>query len=118
MPGRCAAVFAYWPAAGLANAVAVISYQSLLQERTPDHLRGRVVGASEAVLDASLIVGAVTAGSIGALIGIRGTFAISGTVFIGAAVLARLLLGQGEPVQEPTAEQRVGPPRPAPAAAS
>jgi MFS family permease len=94
-------VLAYWAIAGVANAVAVISYQSLLQERTPDHLRGRVVAASEAVLDASLIVGAVTAGSIGLLVGIRGAFAISGAIFMGTALLARHMLGQGEPVSAP-----------------
>jgi MFS family permease len=97
-------VLAYWSVAGVANAVAVISYQSLLQERTPDHLRGRVVAASEAVLDASLIVGALTAGSIGAIAGIRGAFAISGTIFICTALLARRMLGQGEPVPQPLPE--------------
>ena len=94
-------VLAFWAVAGLANAVAVISYQSLLQERTPDHLRGRVVAASESVLDASLIIGALTAGSIGAIAGIRGAFAISGAIFIGTALLARVMLGQGQPVSQP-----------------
>lgn len=108
-------VLAYWAVAGVANAVAVISYQSLLQERTPDHLRGRVVAASEAVLDASLIVGAVTAGSIGALAGIRGAFAISGTIFIGTAMLARRVFGPGEPVSQPAAKQGAEPAEPAPA---
>jgi MFS family permease len=103
-------VLGFWAAAGVANAVAVISYQSLLQERTPDRLRGRVVAASEAVLDASLIVGAVTAASIGALAGIRGAFAISGAIFIGTAVLARVLLGEGDPVPvSATAERRSDP---------
>jgi predicted MFS family arabinose efflux permease len=112
-------VLAYWAAAGVANAVAVISYQSLLQERTPDHLRGRVVAASEAVLDASLIVGALTAGSIGALAGIRGAFAISGAIFIGTALLARRMLGQGQPVSQPAAkqEQETEPAEATPAAA-
>jgi MFS family permease len=110
-------VLGFWAIAGVANAVAVISYQSLLQERTPDRLRGRVVAASEAVLDASLIVGALTAASIGALAGIRGAFAISGAIFIGTAVLARLLLGEGEPVSQPSAERRPEPAEAASAAA-
>ena len=110
-------VLAYWAVAGVANAVAVISYQSLLQERTPDRLRGRVVAASEAVLDASLIVGALTAGSIGALAGIRGAFAISGAIFIGTALLARLMLGQGQPVSQPAAKQEAEPAEATPAAA-
>jgi MFS family permease len=81
--------------AGLGNAVAVISYKSLLQERTPDRLRGRVVAASEAVLDSSLIVGALLAGSLGAAVGTRTAFAISGAIFLFTGVLARLLLGAG-----------------------
>ena len=110
-------VLAFWAVAGVANAVTVISYQSLLQERTPDHLRGRVVAASEAVLDASLIVGALTAGSLGALAGIRGAFAISGAIFIGTAVLARVLLGPGEPVSQPLPQRATEPAEPVPASA-
>ena len=110
-------VLLFWGIAGVANAVAVISYQSLLQERTPDRLRGRVVAASEAVLDASLIVGALTAGTLGALAGIRGAFAISGAIFIGTALLARLLLGSGAPVSRPAPEPATEPSEPVPASA-
>ena len=88
-------VLGLWALAGVGNAVAVVSYQSLLQERTPDRLRGRVLAASEAVLDTSLIVGALLAGSLGALVGVRGAFAVSGAIFLVTAVLARLLLGRG-----------------------
>ena len=86
-------VLGLWLVAGLGNAVAVISYQSLLQERTPDRLRGRVVAASEAVLDSALIVGALIAGSLGAALGVRGAFAVSGAVFLITALLARTLIG-------------------------
>lgn len=88
-------VLGLWLLAGLGNAVAVISYQSLLQERTPDRLRGRVVAASEAVLDSALIVGALFAGSLGGLLGVRGAFAVSGAVFLITAVLARTMIGNG-----------------------
>ena len=91
-------------AAGLGNAVTVISYKSLLQERTPDRLRGRVVAASEAVLDSSLILGALLAGSLGGLVGTRSAFAISGAIFLFTGVLARVLIGAGRrsaPVAEP-----------------
>jgi MFS family permease len=81
--------------AGLGNAVAVISYKSLLQERTPDRLRGRVVAASEAVLDSSLIIGALLAGSLGAAVGARSAFALSGAIFLFTGALARVLLGAG-----------------------
>ena len=88
-------VLGLWLVAGLGNAVAVISYQSLLQERTPDRLRGRIVAASEAVLDSALIVGALLAGSLGAALGVRGAFAVSGAVFLLTAVLSRGLIGDG-----------------------
>jgi MFS family permease len=94
-------VLGLWLIAGLGNAVAVISYQSLLQERTPDRVRGRVVAASEAVLDSSLILGALLAGSLGELVGIRGTFAVSGAVFLLTAALARVLLGRGQSPERP-----------------
>jgi MFS family permease len=96
-------VLGFWLVAGLGNAVAVISYQSLLQERTPDSVRGRVVAASEAVLDSSLILGALLAGSLGEVVGIRGAFAVSGVVFLVTAVLARALLGSGERPQRDAA---------------
>jgi MFS family permease len=95
-------VLGLWLLAGVGNAVAVISYNSLLQERTPDKFRGRVVAASEAVLDASLIVGALLAGSLGAMLGARGAFALSGMGFLLAAALARALLVARS--QEPASE--------------
>jgi MFS family permease len=105
-------VLGLWLVAGFGNAVAVISYQSLLQERTPDRLRGRVVAASEAVLDSALILGALLAGSLGAALGIRGAFAVSGVVFLATAVLARVLIGGGREQRAATA-----PPSGEPAAA-
>jgi MFS family permease len=101
-------VLGLWLVAGLGNAVAVISYQSLLQERTPDRLRGRVVAASEAVLDSSLIVGALLAGSLGELVGVRGAFAVSGVVFLLTAGLARMLLGGGRAARRAPAPAPTG----------
>jgi MFS family permease len=86
-------VLALFTLAGLGNAVAVISYQSLLQERTPDRLRGRVVAASEAVLDTSLIVGALLAAPLAAAFGVRGAMVASGAGFLLASALAGRLLG-------------------------
>jgi MFS family permease len=102
-------VLGLWLVAGLGNAVAVISYQSLLQERTPDRVRGRVVAASEAVLDSSLIVGALLAGSLGEMFGVRGAFAVSGAVFLLTAVLARGLLGGRAPRATPAATSSAAP---------
>jgi MFS family permease len=79
-----------WMVAGFGNAVATVSYGSLLQERTPDHLRGRVVAASEALLDGALVAGALLAGTVGAALGPRGAFLIAGVVFITASILGHL----------------------------
>jgi hypothetical protein len=54
-----------------------------------------VVAASEAVLDSSLIVGALVAGPLAHLLGVRGAMAVSGLGFVLAALLARRLLGLG-----------------------
>ena len=84
----------------------VVSYQTLLQERTPDALRGRVVAASEGVLDASLIAGALLAGWLGSAAGGRGAFAVSGLVFLASAALSAKLLGRGRRVPASTVEDR------------
>jgi MFS family permease len=94
-------VLGLWMAAGLGNAVAVISYQSLLQERTPDRVRGRVVAASEAVLDSALIIGALLAGSLGQALGVRGAFVVSGAIFLLTALLARVLIGERRRAPQP-----------------
>jgi MFS family permease len=79
-----------WMVAGFGNAVMTVAYGSLLQERTPDHLRGRVVAASEAVLDGALVGGALMAGMVGAAFGPRGAFAIAGAIFAGASILGHM----------------------------
>jgi ENTS family enterobactin (siderophore) exporter len=86
----------------------VISYKSLLQEQTPDRLRGRVVAASEAVLDSSLIIGALLAGSLGAAVGTRSAFAISGAIFLFTGALARVLLGAGSRAESSEATEPQG----------
>jgi MFS family permease len=101
-----APVLALWVVAGVGNALCVVSYQSLLQERTPDALRGRVVAASEGVLDGSLIAGALLAGWLGAAAGGRGAFAVSGAVFLASAALSAKLLGRGQPAAVSTVEDR------------
>jgi predicted MFS family arabinose efflux permease len=82
-----------WLVSGFANGVGSVAYHSLLQERTPDAFRGRVMGASEAVLQGALLAGASTSGWFGTHLGIRATYAISGFMFIGTALLCRALLG-------------------------
>jgi len=81
-----------WLVAGTANAVGNVSYESLLQERTPDEIRGRVFGATESVLDASYLAGAFLAGVLGSLLRVSGALAVSGGILLVAAALSRILL--------------------------
>jgi MFS family permease len=84
-------VLLLWLAAGFGNAMVTVSYSSLLQERTPDRVRGRVVAASDALLDGAIVAGALSAGWLGAALGVRGAFVVSGTLFLGAASLGHVL---------------------------
>jgi MFS family permease len=85
-------VLLLWLASGAANALGTVSYESLLQERTPDALRGRVMAASEAVLDGTFLAGVSAAGWLGTSFGIRGAYAVSGAAFLLTAVLSQMLL--------------------------
>jgi MFS family permease len=92
-------VLVAWLAAGAANAIANVSYESLLQERTPDALRGRVFAATEAVLDGAFLAGAFLAARIATLTGVRVAYTAAGLLLLGAAVLARLLLPAPRPLR-------------------
>ncbi|HXF36488.1 MAG TPA: MFS transporter [Actinomycetota bacterium] len=81
-----------WLVAGAANSVGNVSYESLLQERTPDAFRGRVFAASEAVLDGSYLAGAFLAGMLGVWLRASGAFLVSGAILLFAAILARAVL--------------------------
>jgi MFS family permease len=81
-----------WLVAGAANSVGNVSYESLLQERTPDEIRGRVLAATEAVLDAAYLAGAAAAALLGSLLPVSAAFVVSAGLLFMAAALARVLL--------------------------
>jgi MFS family permease len=87
-------VLLLWLVAGLGNGAGTVFYESLLQERVPDALRGRVIAASEAVLDASFLGGALLAGLVGAHLGVRTAFAASGGLFLVAALITRVTIAR------------------------
>ncbi len=95
-----------WLAAGSANSLGTVAYESLLQERTPDRFRGRVIAASEAVLDSAYLLGLSIAGWMGGVLGIRGAFAVSGLILLATAFTSHLLLGR-----EPRTARRGARPR-------
>ncbi|HZQ28639.1 MAG TPA: MFS transporter, partial [Acidimicrobiales bacterium] len=84
-----------WLLAGSGNAVGTIAYQTLLQYRTPDRLRGRIVAASETVLDVAYLAGVTLAGWLGVHAGLRVALAVAGGCFLAAALASRLVLGKG-----------------------
>lgn len=77
-----------WLIAGSANSVGNVSYESLLQERTPDAFRGRVFAATETVLDGSYLAGAFLAGVLGSYLHVSGAFAVSGVILLAASALS------------------------------
>jgi MFS family permease len=97
-------VLVLWLVAGMGNAVGTVCYESLLQERTPDEVRGRVLSASEAVLDAAFLGGVGLAAWLGAQLGPRGAITAAGTVFLFAALLSRVLLERRLPASVPVLE--------------
>jgi hypothetical protein len=72
-----------------------VSYDSLLQERTPDALRGRVFAASEAVLDTAYLGGAVLAGWLAGAYRASTALSVSGGILIVAAALGAILIPVG-----------------------
>jgi predicted MFS family arabinose efflux permease len=90
-------VLLLWFLAGVGNGGGSVFYESLLQERVPDAIRGRVLAASEAVLDGAFLVGALLAALIGERLGVRMAFAASGGLFLAAALVTRLTIDRQEP---------------------
>ncbi|MFN2544095.1 MAG: MFS transporter [Actinomycetota bacterium] len=85
-------VLLLWLLAGAANSIANVSYESLLQERTPDDFRGRVFAAFEFVTNLAFLAGALFAGWLGSRLGIRMSYVFSGVLFLSAAIVCRVLL--------------------------
>jgi MFS family permease len=92
-----AGVLLLWVVGGAANAVGTIAHETLLQETTPDGLRGRVFAASDAILDGAFLFGALCGGALGSLVGVRPALAGCGTILLGAALLSHMLLRAGAP---------------------
>jgi MFS family permease len=90
--GDTTLVYILWMLGGWGNALLTVAYETLLQQRTPDALRGRVVAANEAVLDAALVVGLAVAGVGAAALGTRGVMVASGGLLLVSALLVPILL--------------------------
>jgi hypothetical protein len=77
--------------AGSANGLGSVCYETLLQQHTPDALRGRVLAACDAVFDLALLAGYTLTGVLDRHLGPSGMFALAGVVLLAAAVAARRL---------------------------
>jgi predicted MFS family arabinose efflux permease len=79
--------------AGAGNGIGSVCYETMLQEGTPDSLRGRVFAACDAVFDLALLGGYALTGVLDHRYGPRAMFALAGLVFLGAALISRVMLG-------------------------
>jgi MFS family permease len=86
-----------WLGGGAANGLLNVGYETLLQERTPDHVRGRVFAACEAVMDIGMVGGLLLAGAVAAALGTRGSYALAGVLLVVSAALAILVLRTRRP---------------------
>ncbi len=79
----------FWVLAfGIADGPTIVVEQNLLQRRTPDVVRSRVMGAWEMGLHAGLVTALVVGGFIVPIVGPKGAYAFGGiTALIGAAIL-------------------------------
>jgi MFS family permease len=95
---------------GVGDAVTVVAEQGIIQRRTPDAVRSRVVAANESLVHAALIVGFLAAGPVIAWVGPQVTYGIGGMAALAAGGLAATILTAARPrpgeqapsVREPT----------------
>jgi MFS family permease len=85
-------VLLLWLIAGAGNAMGTISYETLLQQETPNEFRGRVFAASEGVLNLCYLAGVAIAGGLGDLIGVRWSLMVAGGAFALAGLLSQRLM--------------------------
>jgi MFS family permease len=77
---------------GLADGPTQVVEQNLLQRRTPDHVRSRVMGAWESIMHVALVVSFLLGGLIVPIVGGRGAYAFGGiTGVIGTLLLLPLV---------------------------
>jgi MFS family permease len=92
------AVFACYLIGGFGGGFMAAASQSLLQRNTPDHLRARVFGATEAARNVAFGIGALTAGLVVSEIGPQATFGLVGIgVLVGLIPMVRLVRELGGP---------------------
>jgi MFS family permease len=82
---------------GLGDALTVVAEQGIMQRRTPDAVRSRVVAANESLVHVALMAGFLAAGPVLAAVGAQATYAIGGVAAQLAGVLANTVRRQAMP---------------------
>ena len=86
-------VLLLWVVAGIANTLGTVAYETLVQEETPDAVRGRVFAALEAAIQGGFIAGLGLAALAGTIDGsTRPGLAVSGLFFVAAGLASWALL--------------------------
>ena len=97
-------VLLLWVVGGVANTLGTVAYETLVQQETPDAVRGRVFAALEAATQGGLLAGfGVSVGLAWLIDGdpARLGMAIAGLIFVGAGLASWALLRDREPVAAP-----------------
>ena len=89
--------------AGTGEGISGVAEQGILQRRTPDHLRSRVIGASESAILIALALSFAFGGEVVDAIGPRGAFVVGGLSCLAAALVLVRPLGREhqQPAQAP-----------------
>jgi MFS family permease len=102
-------VLMLWIIGGSGNALATVSFSSLLQEYTPDRVRGRVIAGLDAVLNTATVLGVLAAGLIASAIGVRSAYAAAGFLMLGAVLLGNRVLAPAAPIEQHEPDTGVAP---------
>jgi MFS family permease len=84
LAGVFALALAGMAAAGIADGAGGVAEQGILQRRTPDAVRARVLAASEALLLVAFALSFTLAGPVIAVAGVRGAYAVAAVACAGA----------------------------------
>jgi MFS family permease len=79
---------------GVGDAVTVVAEQGIIQRRTPDRVRARVVAANEGLVHLGLMTGFLLASPVMDAIGPQATYAIGGFAALAAGALSLTVVGR------------------------
>lgn len=92
LAGAFAVALAGMAAAGVADGAGGVAEQGILQRRTPDAVRARVLAASEALLLVAFAASFTLAGPVIGLAGVRGAYAVAAAASLAAAAIMILAM--------------------------